>query len=368
MLNAKAAVEMVIKQDDTSTEHPKESETTEAKGKRYHLFGHQNFSWEEAKEFCENYSGNLAVVHSQKENDMLMELINMQKENHFISKPCYWLGAEAESTGQWKWVTGENVENYSNWSEGNPDSYDWGEEGRENYLAMIADVEQNDWDSNVSVGQWNDFVNSAEDIGFIGEWENTSFEFTEAQLEIIRTIVSFSREYMLFKSWNEGVDSDTALEKYTINYKEEGLQVYHHCVYNGRFNVQFLPENKYDDSDGGIWVDVKKSDEIISNMFGIFNGMETLFKENEDNVEIKDGKAKIFVGDRGVVSEDIFFDEITQEREDIILNGWHLEYDVNSQVKEGTVENAYRIQVRVRINESGIMENLTFVDLTVEKQ
>ena len=71
-----------------------------------------DYTWDEAKELCEEQGGYLAVTASQKEQSFIQELIKGKNNEGF------WLGAE-NSGDTWTWVNGEEFE-YQNWDSGEP--------------------------------------------------------------------------------------------------------------------------------------------------------------------------------------------------------------------------------------------------------
>lgn len=342
----------ILKQDEPVIEIPNLDV-----GTGYHVFIHQkDFTWEEAKEFCERYGGHLAVVRSQQENDAIVKLINEESYRGF--KNAYWLGAEAASKGEWKWITGGDLEEYSNWSENNPDAYDWGAEGIENYLAMYTGMDALGNETENICGEWNDYTNVASNIGFVGEWEIPQ-KFTSEQLKLIQAMISFSYDYIFYEKRDEGEDMP---KEYRIDYQRESAEAFYQCIANGVFTQQFLKETEIKEQCAV--VDIKKLNEIMENMFGVSDGMLKICDKYYEKSDIQDGKIEVFLGDRGVVWEDIFFDDIRQDGEYITLTGWWLSYDSDSE--SGVIKDTYNFRMRVRLNSSGVMKNLTFVDLEVK--
>lgn len=86
-------------------------------GHSYMLFG-DCYSWEEAEENCESMGGHLAVIGSQEENDAVYAFVRYQgADNAFIGL------SDSISEGDWVWVTGEDIEDYTNWNEVEPNAY-----------------------------------------------------------------------------------------------------------------------------------------------------------------------------------------------------------------------------------------------------
>lgn len=94
-------------------------------------------TWNDARDWCKNQGGNLVTITSSGEQNAVESL--MSKVSNRI-----WLGAsDAESEGNWKWVTGE-IFNYSNWGSGEPNNNPASYGGYENFMELSA------------TGTWND--------------------------------------------------------------------------------------------------------------------------------------------------------------------------------------------------------------------
>ncbi len=104
-------------------------------GHTYSLYDYGFVSWIEAKDFCENNGGYLAVVTSQAENNFIHEMLQDADHNK-----C-WLGGTELNLPSWQWITGEPF-SYTNWNDGEPNNA-W---GIEHYIGMYRDS-----------GRWNDF-------------------------------------------------------------------------------------------------------------------------------------------------------------------------------------------------------------------
>ena len=121
---------------------------------RYYRFD-QAVTWQEAAVFCKSAGGNLACPDSSEKNAAVQNLISggLWKE--------YWLGG-LKNGSLWKWLNGENVTGYENWSSGQPDNY-----GEKEYLLSMY---QN--------GTWNDLPDE-DKTGFVMEVEAVSGQKTE---------------------------------------------------------------------------------------------------------------------------------------------------------------------------------------------
>jgi len=69
-------------------------------GHHYHKFI-GTVRWTRAKEFCEKLGGYLACVGTKEEDDVLVA---------FAGKNKVWLGGYRDADGQWKWVSGEEID------------------------------------------------------------------------------------------------------------------------------------------------------------------------------------------------------------------------------------------------------------------
>ncbi len=88
-------------------------------------------TWQDAKAFCNDKGGYLAVVSSSEENHFLANLL--QADAAFIGL------SDHEQEGHWKWVNQEPV-NYSNWYYNQPNNY----HGKQHYVELLKN------------GYWND--------------------------------------------------------------------------------------------------------------------------------------------------------------------------------------------------------------------
>ena len=121
----------------------------------YYLLIKGDYTWEQAKTYCEGLNGHLATITSPEEDDICYQ---MWKSSGVSA--C-WLGAsDTNLEGVWKWITNEPW-NYSNWGDNEPN----GGTG-ENVLNYYGSYTK---------GRWND--SSAEDeFSFICEWEKENVD------------------------------------------------------------------------------------------------------------------------------------------------------------------------------------------------
>jgi len=129
-------------------------EATEYNG-NYYLLIKGEYTWDQAKTYCEGLGGHLATITSQGEDDVCYQLWKNSATN------ACWLGATDSSLeGIWKWITNEPW-NYSNWGGSEPN----GGTG-ENVLNYYGDY---------SDGRWNDCA-ADDEFPFICEWESEDID------------------------------------------------------------------------------------------------------------------------------------------------------------------------------------------------
>ncbi|MBQ7220928.1 MAG: hypothetical protein IJS28_08120 [Synergistaceae bacterium] len=120
-------------------------------GHRYEVIT-ESLTWEQAKTRCEELGGHLATITSQAEQNFVAGLLG--------DSGTYWLGARADESGFWHWVTDEPFEKqYTNYASGQPD-------GSGVYLQID------------SSGKWDDVSGTSQ--GFICEWDDEPEEVKAA--------------------------------------------------------------------------------------------------------------------------------------------------------------------------------------------
>lgn len=143
---------------ETDTEEDsQESGSVNPTGHQYEVYENDSVTtWEEAKAFCENLGGHLAIISSQEENDYVY---NLMKESGYDS--AYFGLTDKEEEGKWIYVDGTPAE-YVNWNSEEPsNSYDG-----ENYAMFYYKYTDGTWND-------GDFDVETQNGGhaFICEWE-----------------------------------------------------------------------------------------------------------------------------------------------------------------------------------------------------
>ncbi len=135
--------------NDRDPLYPKAS--TFYNGHLYILYDVQTGCWDQANEMCNTWGGHLVTINSAQEQAVVYELAKKSSKSY-----CK-IGAKANASRQWSWVTGENF-SYANWKSGQPDNYN----GMEFYAEM--DIKAG--------GTWSDCANVRYgDVCFIVEHE-----------------------------------------------------------------------------------------------------------------------------------------------------------------------------------------------------
>ena len=166
-------------------------------GHTYAVYSEQ-MNWKDAQKFCEELGGHLVTITSEEEKDFIVNEIMV------IGEDCMIGLSDAETEGDWVWVTGEDTE-YTNWADGEPNN-----EFEEDYAAMFN-----------GSGVWNDGHFDSEDWNFICEWDfvldsiNTKTAITGSTLNIKKD--GSEQEYDTEDSGIATVDS-----KGTVKFKKAG--------------------------------------------------------------------------------------------------------------------------------------------------
>lgn len=130
----------------------------EYNGHFYKIF-EREFVWEDAKYYCQSMGGYLFVADSRAENDAIKNYISKNQQDEKKPK-CYWIGAEIDPRGFWRWINGKIVL-YYDWIQGSPASH-----GKVNlFLRPVVENEKVFW-------KWAEYWGADKKFGFICEWDN----------------------------------------------------------------------------------------------------------------------------------------------------------------------------------------------------
>ncbi len=128
-------------------------------GHSYQYFENTGFTWNQAKEYCENIGGHLAVITSQEEQSFIEQFISEG------SSYSYWLGAcYDEISLSFKRINDE-VWDYDHWCSGEPSL------GVETCLSIWLNANGRFyWNDVAETGPWS----NCDIMGLICEWESAS--------------------------------------------------------------------------------------------------------------------------------------------------------------------------------------------------
>ncbi len=126
-------------------------------GHYYSVFNGYCPTWEDARDYCNDIGGYLAVITSKEENDTIFSYVTSNGYNN-----AYFGFTDREEEGVWKWVNGE-MSDYTNWGGSEPNN----ETANENYGMFYWKFTDGTWnDGNFGRGTLGD-----EKI-FICEWDS----------------------------------------------------------------------------------------------------------------------------------------------------------------------------------------------------
>ena len=94
----------------------------EFNGHYYYVFNNNDYTYDQASQFCTAVGGYLATITSQEENDFLFQYM---KDSGYQS--AYFGLSDAITEGTWVWANGE-VSDYTNWSKNEPNAERKGED------------------------------------------------------------------------------------------------------------------------------------------------------------------------------------------------------------------------------------------------
>lgn len=163
-------------------------------GHSYYLYSDVCNTWEEAKKFCEDKGGYLAVINNNNENTALFNMVKS-----FGYKNVYFGYTDKKTEGNYSWVENDSS-TYENWGYGEPNGDDL-----ENYAMFYQDQ---------PTGQWNDgdfcengfTVNSGR--AFICEWDSADppIQYEDGSYELRYTPYSSKIQQKIHISSNYNLD------------------------------------------------------------------------------------------------------------------------------------------------------------------
>ena len=139
----------------------------EYEGHSYRVYNSSSdLTWKEAEMLCEAIGGHLVTVTSEEEQTFLK--INIYKDGTY-----YFLGGFYDNSGNWAWVTGEEMD-YMQWTEPS-------EESSLNYRYMgTLDY---DWQNYNETGYIKISGYNKQVSGYICEWDTTADAVAAAEVE-----------------------------------------------------------------------------------------------------------------------------------------------------------------------------------------
>ena len=198
-------------------------------------------AWEDAKTYCEMLGGHLATIASQEENDRLYSyIVSIGASN------AYFGFSDAESEGDWKWVTDENI-SYVNWHSDEPNN----ESENEDYAMFYWKFDDGTWnDGNFGAGTVGD------DTGFICEWDDEVLSDTSLpERERLEAFLLRMEGYHNGETSSSSVSSWEYDSRYAATYKKSVLA-----------NVVTRPAFSIADIDSGLYpVSIYLRDEDVQN-------------------------------------------------------------------------------------------------------
>ncbi len=135
-------------------------DAVEFKGNYYKLFNN-NFTWEQAKSFCEGLGGHLVTLNAPDEDNFCYFIFRSSNLDFaFIG------ASDINNEGNWSWVTGEE------WKYNNFAYYEPNGAYSQNVLAF---------NRSYPTGEWDDFYSDCK-TGFICEWEKEDAQQIDNQI------------------------------------------------------------------------------------------------------------------------------------------------------------------------------------------
>ncbi len=286
----------------------------EFEGHTYYLYD-EGLTWTEAKNYCENIGGYLAVITSIEEQEIIEELLENGSKNQ------YWLGGTDNGhEGNWQWITSEEWE-YVNWDNRQPDNGF----GKENFLQIykkpnprVPSSKPYKWnditENNVFNGNEMDYFDT-KFIGFICEMEEKGMGKGNSSSE--------SEKHTSFGSEVSAWAKDTVEEAHSAGLIPEALLGEELTEKITRAEFAAIAVNLYESLSGEAEVDVPEDnpfndieksvykDEILKAYFlGITTGTTAKTFSPENNITREQMAAML-----------------TRTYKKAVLQGWTLEKD-----------------------------------------
>jgi hypothetical protein len=131
-------------------------------GDKYFKVFDRSLTWHEAKKQCEEMGGQLAIVDSAEENELVTRLATTSKVS------AVWLGgADEKKEGTWVWVDGQTVK-YDNWDR--TSSQPNNALGVEHYIVLRVDKGGRWWDYPDDTKKYPSLIQPG-NLGFVCQWK-----------------------------------------------------------------------------------------------------------------------------------------------------------------------------------------------------
>nr|XP_046242604.1 asialoglycoprotein receptor-like 1 [Scatophagus argus]XP_046242605.1 asialoglycoprotein receptor-like 1 [Scatophagus argus] len=89
-----------------------------------YLLSGNSATWSRSEEQCRSHGGHLLVLNTVEELDYISRIVEIHRD--------YWIGlVEREHEGHWAWVDGSDFSTPEFWDEGQPDNWDYRENGED---------------------------------------------------------------------------------------------------------------------------------------------------------------------------------------------------------------------------------------------
>lgn len=265
-------------------------EPTQNNNGHYYKVFDDDLTWDEAKSICESYGGHLVTITSQKENDIVSDLIKN------VSMGAYWIGAQRDDN--WKWITGEDF-TYSSWQPNRPDNNEQG---------MVIQIFNNNVYEN-QLGLWDDTWTDGDhaaglrEQGYVCEWDS---------------------KQAYDNGFGFASGSGTEEDPYVITTPAELNHVRHHL------SSSFILGNDIDMAAWNTWEPIGKS-EYEKDFAGVFDGNNKTIK----NLHLGKNADK--------ESNHALFGEVSGTLKNIIIDNLSITINHEELIHDGEIENWYQL-------------------------